>query len=94
MHPVALMASRGEDVPDGAPEAQSSVSYGQLRGSHPALLQISQQLRLTLGGLPVAVLLVATNSFLPSSLAPTITRQHSRSSPPSLTPVWMPSTHT
>jgi len=56
MHPVALMASCGKDIPDCAPETQSAVSHGKLRRSHPsALLQISQELRPTLGRFPVAV---------------------------------------
>src|SRR5919112_11627 len=35
---------------------------------------------------------MATSSFVPPSLAPTIAREHRRSLWPSLTPVWTPST--
>jgi hypothetical protein len=50
------MASFGEYVADGVPETKRSVSYGQLRCSHPALFEISQELCPRLRRLSVAVL--------------------------------------
>src|SRR5215204_6638649 len=50
------MASFGEYLADGAPEAKRSVSDGQLWCSHPALFEISQELCPRLCRLSVAVL--------------------------------------
>src|SRR5829696_7396565 len=55
MDPVPLMASCGEDISHGGPETQSAVSYSKLWSPHPALFEVSQELRPALGRLPVTV---------------------------------------
>src|SRR5215211_5123960 len=50
------MAGFGEYLADGAPEAKRSVSDGQLRCSHPAPFEVSQELCPRLCRLSVTVL--------------------------------------
>ena len=56
VHPAALLARAGEDLPERRPEAERPVADGQLGVAHAALAQLPQQLEPGLRVLAVAVL--------------------------------------
>ena len=55
MDPVPLVTCFRENIPDGAPESQSSISCRELWCTHPALFEVPQELGPRLLCLPVAV---------------------------------------